>query len=40
MQTKPLKKYYANAGLLCEIDADGTAGEVYERVKSIIGRLA
>ena len=40
MQTRPLKEYYANAGLLCGIDADGTAGEVYERVKSIIGRLA
>ncbi len=39
-QTKPVKEYYAKAGLLCEIDADGTVGEVYEKVKSVIRRLA
>lgn len=40
MQTKPLKEYYADAGLLREIDADGTVNEVFERVKSVIERLA
>ena len=35
-----VKEYYAKAGLLCEIDADGTVGEVYEKVKSVIRRLA
>jgi len=39
-QTKPVKEYYAKAGLLREIDADGTVGEVYEKVKSVIRRLA
>lgn len=39
-QTKPLEEYYAKAGLLHEIDAGGTADEVFERVKLVVGRLA
>jgi adenylate kinase len=39
-QTEPLKEYYRKSGLLQEVDADGTANQVYERVRLAIGRSA